>query len=89
MSEKYNSGEIKIIFSTVERTQMNLSSHLQRLYPPNENLSEVLNEKQLINSAPPVNINDTRIQKEKSELEKYSLPNSKVLIPFEIVDISG
>ena len=47
LSEKYNSTELRAICSLRERSQQSLSSHLQGLYPPNENLGENLNELQL------------------------------------------
>ena len=47
LSEKYNSTELRAICSLRERYQQSLSSHLQGLYPPNENLGENLNEVQL------------------------------------------
>ena len=89
LSEKYNSSEIKIYCSTVSRAQLSLSSHLQGLYPPNEDLGEDLNEKQLINSDPPVNVSDSRLEKEKEELKTNALPNSMTFIPFEVIDLMG
>ena len=43
LSEKYNSTEIKAICSLRERSQLSLSSHLQGLYPPDENIGNYLN----------------------------------------------
>ena len=62
LSEKYNSTEIKAIFSLRERSQLSFSSHLQGLYPQNKNLGENLNHVQLQLSDPPVNINDSTIE---------------------------
>ena len=89
LSEKYNSTEIKAICSLRERSQKSLSSHLQGLYPPNENLGENLNLLQLERSDPPVNISDSTIEHKKINLNNDSLPNSMIFIPFEIVDILG
>ena len=87
LSEKYNSTEIKIICNGVERAQLSLSSHLQGLYPPNENLGENLNELQLKRSDPPVNISNSTIEQKKINLNNDSLPNSMVVILFESLNI--
>ena len=88
LSEKYNSTEIKVISSYKDRAFDSISAHLQGLYPPNKNLGETLNEKQINNSDPPVNVEDSRIIKEKTELANNALPNSMTVIPFETVDLS-
>ena len=87
ISEKYNSSEIRAICSFRERSQQSLSSHLQGLYPPNENLGENLNELQISRSDPPVNISDSTIEQKKKNLNNDSLPNSMVFILFERLDI--
>ena len=87
LSEKYNSSDLYIICSTVERTQMSLSSHLQGLYPPNKDLGENLNDNQLAKSNPPVDTSNSQIQEEKGNLGNNVLPNSMTLIPFETIDI--
>ena len=87
LSEKYNSSDLYIICSTVERTQMSLSSHLQGLYPPNKDLGENLNDNQLAKSNPPVDTSNSQIQEEKRNLGNNVLPNSMTLIPFETIDI--
>ena len=61
---------------------MSLSSHLQGLYTESEKQGKILNERQLIVSDPPVNINISRIEEEKKELKNDALPNSMTLIPF-------
>ena len=87
LSEKYNSTELRAICSLTERSQQSLSSHLQGLYPQNENLGENLNHVQLQRSDPPVNISDSTIDQKKIYLNNNSLPNSMVFIPLEVIDI--
>ena len=87
LSEKYNPSELSIICSTVGRTFVSLSSHLQGLYPESENQGEYLTETQLKTSDPPVNVSKTRIIEEKNELKNNALPNSMTIIPFEVVNI--
>lgn len=87
LSEKYNSSDLHIICSTVERAQMSLSSHLQGLYPPDKDLGENLSDNQLTKSNPPVDISNSQIQEEKEKLGNNVLPNSMTLIPFETIDI--
>ena len=87
LSEKYNSTELRAICSLKERSQQSLSSHLQGLYPQNENLGENLNHLQLQRSDPPVNISDSTIDQKKIYLNNNSLPNSMVFIPLEVIDI--
>ena len=89
LSEKYNSTEIKVVSSYKERAQESILAHLQGLYPPNKNLGETLNEKQINNADPPVNIEDPEIDREKIELGNNTLPNSMTIIPFESIDISS
>ena len=84
LSEKFNIDELLIFSTKVNRTIMSLLSHLQGLYPQNNNLGYYLNEYQLNNSNPPVSLNYTEIQEEIIELKFYSLPNSMTVIPFEI-----
>ncbi len=87
LSEKYNPSELSIICSTVGRTFVSLSSHLQGLYPESENKGEYLTEAQLKTSNPPCDVSNTRIIEEKNELKNNALPNSMTIIPFEVVNI--
>lgn len=87
LSEKYNPSELSIICSTVGRTFVSLSSHLQGLYPESESQGEYLTETQLKTSDPPVDVSKTRIIEEKNELKNNALPNSMTIIPFEVVNI--
>ena len=87
ISEKYNQTEIKAISSLRERSQQSLNSHLQGLYPQNEDLGEVLNEKQKINSNPPINISNPLIEEKINDLKNFSLPNSMTVPLFEIEDL--
>ena len=66
---------------------MSLSSHLQGLYPQNENLGEYLTETQLKRSNPPVDVNNSRIEEEKNKLQNNALPHSMTFIPFQTKDI--
>jgi hypothetical protein len=82
LSEKYNSNELQVISTGYSRTIISALSHLQGLYPPNKNLGETLNDKQLDNSNPPINIDDNI--KNENKLNADALPNSMTLIPIEI-----
>ena len=84
LSENFNIDELLIISTKVNRTIMSLLSHLQGLYPQKKNLGYFLNENQLNNSNPPINLNYTEIQEKITELKNYSLPDSMTVIPFEI-----
>ena len=62
LSEKYNSIELEIVSTNVERTIASLSSHLQGLYPQNKILGNNLTNFQLEKSDPPIGLNDKIIQ---------------------------
>ena len=83
LSEKYNPDELVIVTTGKNRTIRSVSSHLQGLYPQDKNLGNILNEKQLKNSNPPIDLSCKEIKEEISELKNSALPNSMTLIPFE------
>lgn len=83
LSEKYNPDELVVITTRVNRTIMSVSSHLQGLYPQNKNLGYILNEKQLKNSNPPIDLSYEEIQEEIKELQNNALPHNMTVIPFE------
>lgn len=83
LSENYNSNELKVISTGFSRTIVSALSHLQGLYPPNHKLGEILNEYQLNNSTPPINI-DEELEIEINKLNKDALPDSLSLIPIDI-----
>ena len=82
LSEKFNSKEIDVISTNVERTIASLSSHLQGLYPQSEKLGRILTNSQFKTSDPPVDVNYSRIIQEKTELDNCALPNYMTLIQF-------
>ena len=88
LSENYNSNELKVISTGFSRTIVSALSHLQGLYPPNHKLGEILNEYQLNNSTPPINI-DEELEIEINKLNKDALPDSLSLIPIDIKNSSN
>ena len=89
LSEKFNSKELEIISTNVERTIASLSSHLQGLYPQSEKLGRTLTDTQLITSDPPVEVSNSRIIQEKNELNNCALPNYMTLVPFKTMDLEA
>ena len=89
LSEKFNSNELEVISTNVERTIASLSSHLQGLYPQSEQLGRTLTDTQLKTSDPPFKVDNSRIIQEKNELDKCSLPNYMTLIPFKTMSLDG
>ena len=89
LSEKFNSKELEVISTNVERTIASLSSHLQGLYPQSEQLGRTLTDTQLKTSDPPFKVDNSRITQEKNELDKCSLPNYMTLIPFKTMSLDG
>lgn len=59
---------------------------MQRLYPQNEKLGDILSDKLLNNSNPPFNLNYSRINEEYVLLKNYALPDWMTVIPFQIID---
>lgn len=88
LSEKYNSSELQVISTGYSRTIVSALSHLQGLYPPNQNFGEILNDAQKSNSTPPIDI-DYDLQNEINNLNSSALPNSMTLIPIEIKNSSS
>lgn len=86
LSEKFDPNELIIYSSSKNRSIMSVSSQLQGLYPQTENLGEILNEGQLKNSNPPININYSRIDNELKFLENNSLPYRMTIVPFQTED---
>ena len=89
LSEKFNSKELEVISTNVERTIASLSSHLQGLYPQNEKLGRTLTDTQLKTSDPPFKLNNSKIIQEKNELDKCALPNYMTIIPFKTMNLEG
>ena len=89
LSEKFNSKELEVISTNVERTIASLSSHLQGLYPQSEQLGRTLTDTQLKTSDPPFKLNYSRIIQEKNELDKCALPNYMTIIPFKTMNLDG
>ena len=89
LSEKFNSNELEVISTNVERTIASLSSHLQGLYPQNEKLGRTLTDTQLKTSDPPFKLNNSKIIQEKNELDKCALPNYMTIIPFKTMNLDG
>ena len=83
ISEKYNSNEFLIITSNYDRTIVSLLSHLQGLYPQSSELGNTLTSGQLAHSDPPVDISNSTIQNEKTNLGNYALPDLMTLIGFQ------
>ena len=89
LSEKFNSNELEVISTNVERTIASLSSHLQGLYPQNEKLGRTLTNTQLNTSDPPFTLNHSKIIQEKNQLDKCALPNYMTIIPFKTMNLDG
>ena len=89
LSEKFNTNELKVFSTGVNRTIVSVLSQLQGLYPQKHRLGEILNESQLKMSNPPININYQNIQEEITELNDNALPESMTLIPFLIRNSSS
>lgn len=91
LSKKYDSSELKVISTGYSRTIVSALSHLQGLYPPNQNLGEKLNDAQKSNSTPPINIDniDNDLKNEIDKLNSDALPHSMTLVPIEIKNSSS
>ena len=89
LSEKFDTNELKVISTGMNRTIVSVLSQLQGLYPQKHRLGEILNESQLKMSNPPININYKNIQEEITELNDNALPETMTLIPFEIRNSSS
>ena len=85
LSKTYNPHEILLISSNINRTIESAFCHLQGLYPSDYNMNIKLNENQINNSNPPINITKD-IQEEINKLNEIyvPLPGYISTIPFHI-----
>ena len=85
LSKTFNPHEILLISSNINRTIESAFCHLQGLYPSEYNMNIKLNENQINNSNPPINITKD-IQEEIDKLNAIyaPLPGYISTIPFHI-----
>ena len=85
LSKTFNPHEILLISSNINRTIESAFCHLQGLYPSDYNMDIKLNEKQINNSNPPINITkDIEEEINKLNLIYAPLPGFISTIPFHI-----
>ena len=86
LSEKFDSHQILIYSSNLNRTMVSCSSQLQGLYPQKDLKGETLTSEQQKIAFPQVNVSDSEIQDAIEDLENNSLPNSMIIAPVRMIN---
>jgi hypothetical protein len=86
LSPKFNSHEILIYSSNINRTMVSVSSQLQGFYPQNNETGETLKDEQLEISYPQVDVNYAEINESISALGSSALPYQMTLAPVRMVN---
>ena len=86
LSEKFDPHEILIFSTDLNRTMVSVSSQLQGLYPQKDEQGEKLSDAQKEVAYPQVNVSDTEIQTEITNLGDKALPYLMTLAPIRMVN---
>lgn len=86
LSEKYNPHELLVYCSEFNRTMITMISQLQGLYPMSSKGGDILTEKQIEESIPPMDCNYDEIKEEIKNLSESALPHYMTPIPVHQIN---
>ena len=86
LSEKFDSHEILIYSSNINRTMVSCSSQLQGFYPQDSETGAVLTDEQENIAYPRVKIDEEEIKDKINSLDKSALPYRMTLAPVRMIN---